>query len=48
MRPTISSKTELVVGLKGTRWYAMSVNTKIGADLDRSLVETFFGSLVLN
>jgi hypothetical protein len=42
------SKTEVVVGLKGARWYAMSVNTKIGGDLDRSMVETFFGSFVLN
>jgi len=42
------SKTELVVGLKGVRWYAMSVNTKVGVDLDKSMVETFFGSLILN
>jgi hypothetical protein len=42
------SKTDVVVGLKGARWYAMSVGGKTGGDPDRSMVETFFGSLVLN
>jgi hypothetical protein len=42
------SKTEVLVGLKGARWYAMSVNTRIGGELDKNMVETFFGSLILN
>ncbi|HEY3971426.1 MAG TPA: hypothetical protein VGM18_00390 [Candidatus Sulfotelmatobacter sp.] len=40
--------TELMVGLRGTRWYAMSVGSKLGSEVDKNSTETFFASLVLN
>ena len=43
-----NSKTDVVFGIKGSRYYVMSVNTKPDGNLGKDLVNGFFSSMVLN